>query len=336
MSLLIMIMSLFSFENIYRAYIDCRKNKRSKPDAIRFEMDAMENLHRLHFELTERSYHPSTSDCFAAKRPKLREIFAADFRDRIAHHLIVRYLEPIWERVFIFDSYASRRRKGIHLAAKRLRGFTRKVTRNGSVPAFYLQLDIRSFFMSIDKAILYELINSRCPDEEMLRLAQVIIFHDPTQDYRRKSSQKLLSRIPPYKSLFGCENGKGLPIGNLTSQFFANVYLNGLDQFVKHKLKCRYYMRYVDDFVLLDPDREKLSEWEARIIYYLHDRLRLELNHSRTKIRAINNGIDFLGYIIRPGYVLCRNRGRQQSESAIEGVRAKAGRFPKRYRNCPV
>ncbi len=303
-----MIMSLFSYENLYRAYLDCRKNKRNTPAAILFEMNAEEHLFQLQHELTDRSFRPSTSSCFVTKNPKLREIFAADFRDRITHHLLVRYLEAIWEPVFIYDSYASRPGKGTHLAVQRLQKFSRKVTCNCTRPAYYLQLDIKNFFMSINKQILYALIRSRCQQEEMLWLASILIFHDPTEDYHLKSPKALLNQIPRQKSLFGVERDYGLPIGNLTSQFFANVYLNGLDQFVKHVLKCRFYMRYVDDFVLLHPCNEQLRTWQQQIESFLHSKLELRLNPARTRLRPLNNGIDFVGYIVRPSYILCRNR----------------------------
>jgi RNA-directed DNA polymerase len=303
-----MIMSVFSFENIYRAYLDCRKNKRNRPDALLFEINAEENLHNLRLELLERSYYPSTSICFVTQKPKLREIFAADFRDRIVHHLVVRHLEQIWEPVFIYDSYASRKGKGIHSAVKRLRSFARKSSRNETRPVFYMQLDIKNFFMSIDKHILYDCIRSRCSDHDILWLVRTIIYHDPTKNYLLKSSGSLLKKIPRQKSLFGIKEEKGLPIGNLTSQFFANVYLNGLDQFIKHTLKCRFYMRYMDDLVLMYPEKEKLFDWKEKISNYIDEKLDLSLNHSRTRIQPLNNGIDFLGYIVRPGYVLCRNR----------------------------
>jgi RNA-directed DNA polymerase len=301
-------MSLFSSEHLDRAYRDCRRQKRNKPDALRFEMHAEEHLFQLQIELMERTFRPSTSSCFVTQTPKLREIFAADFRDRITHHLLVRYLEQIWEPIFIYDSYASRPGKGIHLAVERLQGFTRQVTQNNTRPAFYLQLDIKNFFMTINKHILYDLLVSRCQQDEIRWLAHTLIFHDPTADYHLKSSHTLLSCVPRQKSLFGVEQDCGLPIGNLTSQFFANVYLNGLDQFVKHTLKCRFYLRYVDDFVLLHPDQEQLVDWQPQIERYLQTQLELALNSSRTKLRPIRNGIDFLGYIVRPAYMLCRNR----------------------------
>ncbi len=299
---------MFSYENLYRAYAECRRTKRNTPEAILFEMNAEDNIYQLHRDLEERSFRPSRSTCFVTQSPKLREIFAADFRDRITHHLLVRYLEPIWEPLFIFDSYASRPAKGIHLAVERLQGFTRKVTQSNSRRAWYLQLDIKNFFMCIQKQILFALIRARCRSEEMLWLAEVLIFHDPTWDYCLKSPRTLLARIPRQKSLFGTEGERGLPIGNLTSQFFANVYLNSLDQFIKHRLKCRYYMRYVDDVVLLHQHRNQLIDWKRQIERFLPVQLELTLNPDRTKLRRIGNGIDFLGYVARPKYILCRKR----------------------------
>jgi hypothetical protein len=174
--------------------------------------------------------------------------------------------------------------------------------------------------MSINKHILYALIRSRCQNEEILWLTAILLFHDPTEDYHLKSPKWLLNRIPRQKSLFGTEQDKGLPIGNLTSQFFANVYLNGLDQFIKHTLKCRFYLRYVDDLVLLHAHKAQLQAWQPQIEQYLNTHLELTLHPSRKKLRPINNGIDFLGYIVRPKYVLCRNR-------VVNNLKAKLREF---------
>ena len=299
---------MFSFENIYRQYLECRKNKRNTVNALTFEMNCEENLIDLKKELDTGSYYPSRSVCFMATKPKLREIFAADFRDRIVHHILVDYLEKIWEPKFIFDSYACRKRKGIHLGIKRLQGFLRKVTRNGSRGAFYLQLDIANFFMSIDKDILYALIADKVGDEAVLWLARTLIYHDCTKDYVLKGDRGYLKKIAPQKSLFYTKGRKGLPIGNLTSQFFANVYLNELDQFVKHHLKCRHYLRYCDDFVMLSEERDTLLTWRAEVERFLADRLRLRLNKKRQSLQPVSNGINFLGYIVRRSYILVRKR----------------------------
>ena len=152
----------------------------------------------------------------------------------------------------------------------------------------------------------------------MLWLASVLIFHDPTEEYHLKSPRKLLNRIPRQKSLFGTEDDYGLPIGNLTSQFFANIYLNGLDQFVKHGLKCRFYLRYVDDFILLHDSHEQLRVWQQQIERFLSSNLELRLNPARTRLCPVNNGIDFVGYIVRPAYILCRNRVVHNLEARLQ------------------
>jgi retron-type reverse transcriptase len=300
--------SLLSFRVIYDAYLDCRRRKRGTINALRFEANLMENLFDLALDLQKGRYLPSRSVCFVTRSPKLREIFAADFRDRIVHHLVVRELEKTWDPRFIYDSYASRKGKGIHAAVDRLQGFMQKATRSGKRAGYFLQLDIRSFFMSIDKRILYGLFESDPKTSSVLRwLLGVLIFHDPTTDYYFKGDRGLLNRIPSHKSLFGVGPDKGLPIGNLTSQFFANVYLNELDQFVKHELRCRFYLRYVDDFILLSEDPNVLPAWRDRIADFLNDQLALRLKELG-KVRRVSEGADFLGYITRPNYRLVRRR----------------------------
>ena len=297
-----------SFRNIYQAYLDCRKQKRNTFNALKFEINAGENLCKLEYELKNRTYHPSRSILFAAKKPKLREIFAADFPDRIVHHILVNSLEKIYEPIFIHDSYASRDGKGTHAAKERLHKFTRQITKNAQTRAYYLQLDIKDFFTSIDKEILFTIIKRKVTNPEVLWLTQKILFWDCTKSYVPRGNQQLLSIIPNNKTLFGKENLCGLPIGNLTSQFFANIYLNELDQFVKHTLKAHYYLRYVDDFVILSPDASQLRVWQAQIEEFLLSNLKLHLHPKRRKLLPISNGIDFLGYIVRPRYILVRRR----------------------------
>jgi len=300
--------NLVTDENLQSAYYNCRKNKRNTINALRFEFNAGEELLKLVQELKDHTYHPSRSILFAVTKPKNREIFAADFRDRIVHHLLVEHLERIYEPIFIHDSYACRKGKGTHAAAKRLQKFTRQVTKNGNVRAYYLQLDVKDFFPSISKEILFELISCKVSDPDVLWLTKLIIFWDCTRSFVVRGDNALLNRIPEHKSLFGKNNERGLPIGNLTSQFFGNVCLTELDQFVKHTLKVRHYLRYVDDFVILGQDPVELSAYRARIEEFLANRLKLRLHPKRRKLLPISNGIDFLGYIIRPGYILVRRR----------------------------
>jgi retron-type reverse transcriptase len=299
---------LFSLENLYRQYLSCRRQKRNTHNALRFEVKLEDNLVRLREELEGRTYHPSRSVCFVVKQPKFREIFAADFRDRVVHHVLVAVLERVWEPIFLHDSYACRKDKGTHRAVKRLQQFMRRVTHNGTKPGYALQLDIRGFFFHIDKEVLFQIIAKRMRDETLLWLARTIIFHDCTEQALFKTDRKLWRHIPPHKTLFGTENRRGLPIGNLTSQFFSNVYLNELDQFVKHRLKARQYLRYSDDFVLVHEDPAQLLVWREQIETFLAERLRLSLTDPSATPRLISNGVDFLGYIVRPDYLLVRRR----------------------------
>ncbi|MEK7596088.1 MAG: RNA-directed DNA polymerase [Patescibacteria group bacterium] len=308
-----------SFQKLYKAYLDCRRRKNNTINAIRFEKNIESNLLALEYKLKNKTYRPGQSVCFIVTDPVPREIFAADFRDRVVHHLLVRKIEPIFQKKFIFHSFACQKDKGVHKAIKCLKRGTRQITYNFQKSAFYLKLDIAGFFMSIDQKILFDIFSktiSKTPEkfilsrekEEILWLSQLIIFSKPTKNYIVKGDHKLFFLIPPNKSLFHSGEGKGLPIGNLTSQFFANVYLNKLDQFIKHKLKCRYYYRYVDDFVLLSKNKQVLKFWRNEIEKFLRDKLRLTLNARKQIIQPVSRGIDFVGYFIKPYHTLIRNR----------------------------
>ncbi len=314
---------LFSFDALYRNYLKCRRNKRGTINALKFEMKAEENLFLLLEQLLNKSYQPSRSVCFIVEKPKMREIIAADFRDRVIHHLLVEKLEKIYDPVFVHDSYACRRGKGLHKAVERVREFIRKGSKNGREKLYYLHLDIKNFFMTIDKAILSRIVEKKVMDEDILWLANTIIFHNPVDNCIIKDGKHLIKHLPPHKSLFHAPEDKGLPIGNLTSQFFANLYLNELDQYVKHILKCKYYVRYCDDFLILDELPERLEVIKERIRGFVADRLNLSLNDKYNKIVPVPNGIDFLGYIIRPDYMLVRRR-------VVNNLRGRLELFKKR------
>jgi len=301
-------LSIFSFENLYRSYLACRKNKRGTINALKFEINAEENLFDLAEELMSHTYKPSRSVCFVVNKPKQREIIAADFRDRIVHHLLVNELEKIWERRFIYDSYACRIGKGIHGAVERLMLFLRKGSQNGNRRLYFIHLDIKNFFMSIDKNILYSIIAKKVHNQDILWLSKTIIFHNPTLNCIIKGNRGSFKRIPPHKSLFNIKEERGLPVGNLTSQFFANLYLNELDQYVKHILKCRYYLRYCDDFIILDGSLEWLRDIREKIGEFVDKGLNLSLNERCGQVLPVSNGIDFLGYITRQDYTLVRRR----------------------------
>ncbi|HNU96979.1 MAG TPA: reverse transcriptase/maturase family protein [Candidatus Portnoybacteria bacterium] len=299
---------IFSYENLLKQYYQCRKRKRNTINAIKFEMNLENELLKLQKELETQIYNPGRSIYFVVTKPKPREIFAAGFRDRVVHHVLVDYLEPIWEPKFIDQSYSCRKKRGAHKAIEDLKKYLRIITNNHRRPAYYLQLDIRSFFMSLDKDILFALINKRVKNSKVLWLAKKIIFHDPTTNYYCKSKMSLLKLIPSHKSLFGVAKSQGLPIGNLTSQFFANVYLNEMDQFVKHQLKIKYYLRYVDDLVILSENKEELKIWRDRIDKFLQEKLKLKLHPQKQILQEVNKGINFVGGIIRMDYVLMRKR----------------------------
>ena len=299
---------MFTYEQLYRCYLECRKSKRNTLNQLEFEIDAEINLLRLQEELNNRTYVPESSLCFILEKPKLRDVFAATFRDRIVHHILIEYLNEIYEPSFIYDSYACRVGRGTHAAIFRLQKFSKQVTINNSQRAYYMQLDISSFFLEINKNILKNIIIKNVDNEEFLWLANIVIWNDCTKDCRTIKGKDGFDKISKHKSLFYSNKNKGLPIGNLSSQFFANLYLNELDQYIKRELKCRFYIRYMDDFILLDKEKEKLIEWMNLIEIFLNKRLDLILHPKKRIIAPISNGIDFVGYIVRPNYILVRNR----------------------------
>ena len=305
---------IFNLKKLYRAYLDCRKSKRKTINALQYEWNLERNLFQLQNELASKSYQIGRSICFAVKEPSIRELFAAEFKDRVVHHLLVNEIIGIGEKNFIFDSFSCRKGKGTHAAVRRLEQFIKKATKNYRKKAYYLQLDISGFFMAIDHSILHSLLEKLVLKQnksyqwksDILWLAKIIIFHKPTANYLVKGDRLLLSQIPPRKSLFHSPAGKGLPIGNYSSQFFANLYLNELDQFIKRRLVCRCYVRFVDDFIILSQDKNELKAWRAAINDCLKTNLKLEISFAKQKIQPLEAGIDFLGYFIKPRYILAR------------------------------
>ncbi len=301
--------ALYGFESLWRQYRRCRANKRNSLHQLAFEVDAEAQLLALGAELRAHRYRPGTSVCFVTGGPKPREVFAAAFRDRVVHHLLVSQQERIFEPRFIHDSYACRRGKGTLAASDRLGAQLRKVSANGRRRAWALQLDVASFFPSVDKSVLFELLCRPVRDPELRWLTRVVLFHDPTTDYRFRSLRR--DAPPPgqpgypvarEKSLFGKGNRQGLPIGNLTSQFWGNVYLDALDQYVKRTLRCRHYLRYVDDTVLLSESREELVAWRAAIAAFLDQRLQLCLRVQPKEIVAVcpPGGLRGLEVVVEP------------------------------------
>jgi len=310
--------TIFTLEKLFKAYKECQKGKKNTVNALEFELHREKNLVALLDDLVSREYKISRHICFIATHPTPREIFAADFRDRIVHHLLCNEISGIFEVDFISNSYANRKGKGTHKAVEQLREDIRHV-RNAVGGGAYLKLDVQSFFRSIDRDILFSLVENKISvvcegqtftsvwQEEVLWIARKIIFHDPTTNYLYKGNPDKKSLIPKHKSLFYSE-GKGLPIGNLTSQFFANVYLNELDQFATATLGIERYVRYVDDFIIVGEDNESIRPLIATINSFLKKRLNLQINRNKIHLQEIRKGIDFLGYFIKPNYTLVRQK----------------------------
>ncbi|PJA89066.1 MAG: hypothetical protein CO138_02405 [Candidatus Moranbacteria bacterium CG_4_9_14_3_um_filter_33_15] len=299
---------IFSFFYLVQAYYQCRRTKRKSQSATQFELDFEKSLLAMEKELQARTYQCGRYICFAITDPKIREVWAADFRDRITHHLLINYLEPIWEHKFIFHSYACRQEKGAHRAIRYLKKTLHSFNPKKIGSLWYLKIDIESFFMGIDKQVLFGLIKKHVSNDDILWLTHLIIFQNPIDNYFIKGDRKILNSVPKHKSIFYAPETKGLPIGNYTSQFFANLYLNEADQFVKHTLKCKHYFRYMDDLLLLHSDKNQLLKWRREISEFLTKKLLLTLHPKKQILQPVNHGINFLGYIVKPDYTISRKR----------------------------
>jgi hypothetical protein len=255
-------------------------------------------------ELENRTYELRPGICFINELPVKREIIAADFRDRVVHHFIYNRIYHILDIKFIYDSYSCRVGKGTLFGIKRVRGFLRN-------DSWVLRLDIKGFFMAIDREILFGLVmDGLCGTHcELLEfLIRKIVFNDPLKNARFKSPRTAWNNLPPDKSLINSAPNCGLPIGNLTSQVFANVYLNPLDHFVKRELKIKYYGRYVDDMVLIHSDKQVLLNAISSIREFMSSKLRLTLHPKKIKLQPAYKGFAFLGAYIYPSGIVAGKR----------------------------
>lgn len=297
-----------SFTELVAAYFDCRRTKRNTGSALAFEQDLERNLAALHDELVAGTYRPGASICFVITRPKVREVWAAAFRDRIVHHLLYNRIEARFTRSFIADSCACIHGRGTLYAARRLEAKVRAVTANWSRPAFFLKLDLANFFVSIDKAVLWDQVAAKVTEPWWRALAHLVLWHDPRPGVKVHGTQADLARVPRHKSLLHQDNGHGLPIGNLSSQFFANIHLDALDQFAKHQIGARHYIRYVDDMVLLHPSTAWLNDARREIEAFVVERLALQVNPRKTVLQPVDRGVDFAGQVIKPWRRTLRRR----------------------------
>ncbi len=302
--------NLCSFKNLYLAYIKARKNKTKKDYVIKFENNLEQELKTLKEELELLTYKPKPLKRFIIKDPKTRVIHSSNFRDRVIHHALVNILEPIFDKIFIHDSYASRIGKGTLKALERFDQFKRKISGNGmliknslnnnQVKGYCLKADIRHYFDTVDHDILLKIIGRKIKDEKVIWLTKQILNN----------------------FIVKTEN-KGMPLGNLTSQFFANVYLNELDYFIKHKLKAKNYIRYVDDFVILHQSKEQLGIWKKEINEFLINNLILELHSEKSKIIPLAKGIEFLGFRNFYYYKLLRERNIRKFSKNLDKIKVE-------------
>ncbi len=283
---------LCSYDNLHRAFKKARKRKTLKPYVIEFEKDLKNNLLNLRLELLFHSYYPMPLKTFILRDPKTRKISRSEFRDRVVHHALCNVIEPILAKKFIHDSFANQIGKGTLAAIKRFEKFKRKISRNYSllkdgrnVKGFILKADIKQFFDTVNHSILLNIIKRNIKDKRIIWLIKIIL-----------SNYKVFIK------------GVGMPLGNLTSQFFANVYLNELDYFVKHKLRVRFYIRYVDDFVIMHRSREKLMDYKNKIDEFLVNKLALVLHPEKSKIFPLYKGTTFLGLKLFAYHLVIRKK----------------------------
>ena len=273
---------MISLENLLLAWKEFITGKKKRKDVQEFERYLMDNLISLHNELAAKTYSHSSYEAFNINDPKPRSIHKASVRDRLLHHAIYRVLYPFFDRTFVSDSFSCRIGKGTHKALDRFRHFSYKVSGNNRKTCWVLKCDIRKFFENIDHKTLLATLGEYIPDLNIIWLLEEVI------------------------SSFSKSPGKGLPLGNLTSQLFVNIYMNEFDQFVKHKLKAKHYIRYADDFVIFSQDKSWLEELTFKIGGFLEEKLRLELHPDKVSIATLASGVDFLGWIHFPDHRVLR------------------------------
>lgn len=286
---------IWRYDNLWDAYIKAARGKRAQPAVATFEYDLEKELIQLEIELQERTYCPGGYYHFIIQHPKRRLISAAPFRDRVVHHALMNIIEPLFERQFIHDSYANRVGKGTHRALDRCTYFMRRYD-------YVMHCDIVQFFPSIDHQMLRGILGNTIGDPNVMELISKILNSGVSVQ-----REAYLPVYFPGDDLFAVNRSRGLPIGNLTSQHWANVYLNELDQYIKRSLKCRGYLRYVDDFLLFANQKADLHDWRESIIRFLV-KLRLTIHETRAQPRPVQTGVPFLGFLVFPTHRRLKRR----------------------------
>ncbi len=291
-------------ENVFRGWKEFRLGKKKKKDVILFESNLQVNLKNLYKALKERVYQPGEYVGFYIKDPKIRLIHKATVKDRVVHHIVSNVLDPIFEPTFIAHSYSCRKDKGTHKGVLALQKMALRSSKNSSRVCWSLKCDVKKFFASVNHEILFGILSRRIQDPDFLDLLWKIIdsFHSGRT--------------------IDLNNKKGIPIGNLTSQFFSNIYMNELDQYIKHELRIKYYVRYADDFVILSESRQYLDNLIPLIEQFLNKKLDLELHPNKVIFQKLSSGIDFLGYVIFPYYMLPRTKTKRR---LLRKIKARIG-----------
>jgi RNA-directed DNA polymerase len=287
-------------KEVLQAYLDCRKRKRGKDATTLFETNLSHNIAKITRRLQDYSWRPGSSMCFVVTIPKAREIWAATFADRVVHHVIYNRLRPRIEPGFITTSFACIPKRGTLAAANWAHQSMRRATNGWTRPAWALQLDVANFFPSIDRNHLWSQVEPHCTEPWLESAVFHVVHHDVTKNAYLPGNPAELDAVPMKKSLWYAEPGKGLPIGNLTSQFCANVYMNEVDHFIEKRVRPRYYGRYVDDFLLIDQDKGRLLEARDQIDRFMKEKLSLTLHHGKTHLQPVSHGIDFVGWRLLP------------------------------------
>jgi len=293
--------NIVSIENLLVSWQEFLRGKRKRKDVAKFSLHFTDNVIQLHEELVNRTYKHGSYFAFKISDPKPRDIHKASLRDRIVHHAVYRILYPYFDRKFIFDSYSCRKSKGTHRAINRLRNFARKVSRNNIRTAWILKGDIKKFFANIDHEILKNILKRYIEDSDTLSLLEKII------------------------NSFGTDDNKsiGIPLGNLTSQLLVNIYMNEFDQFVKRKLKIKYYIRYADDFTILHENKSYLQELIPKLSGFLETELKLSLHPKKVFIKTLASGVDFLGWIHFTHHRIPRTSTKQRIVKKLKGNKSE-------------
>jgi len=314
---------------LHLSYLQARKNKRNTQNQLSFELNQETNLYYLAIAIYNRTYTPRPCIAFIIHKPVMREIFAAEFSDRIIHHLIYRCIYPIIDRKLIHDTYSCRVGKGTLYGINRANKFMRSCSRNYSEDAYVLKVDIEAYFMNMHHKLIYDKVVKLLPEnkncflgisrETLLYLLQQTIFNSVTKNCRIKGSKSDWVGLPSSKSLFYYPEDTGLPIGNLTSQVFGNVYLNDFDHFVKKEMKIKHYGRYVDDMLFVHQDKCYL----ANIISQLQEQASvagLRLHPDKIVLKSVHDGVYFLGQIIKPYRTYISSRTKNNFYQAIQKI----------------